>query len=188
MRAKVLAQNLAQRPWIWHLGEPGRPAFELLRTRSHSWPVRPVEVSIAISGRSFCGRHNAHQSDRTPNPPAAGRVSGVTGHEGLGYIKFTKKIKRCQKKWPFKRGGRPRGGRWWGVLLYLNTWVLNSVKMDLTYGLSHAINNHAQAIAINFWTFFFFFYPRLILAFRYCRCPSDNSSTVQARIKFGLEM
>ena len=93
-------------------------AGQPLRTRSHSWPVRPVEVSIAISGRSFCGLHNAHQGDRTPNPPAAGRVSGVTGHEGLGYIKFTKKIKRCQKKWPFKRGGRPRGGRWWGVLLY----------------------------------------------------------------------
>ena len=120
MRARVLAQNLAQRPWIdTSTSLAGQP----LRTHSHSWPVRPVEVSIAISGRSFCGRHNAHQGDRTPNPPAAGRVSGVTGHEGLGYIKFTKKIKRCQKKWPFKRGGRPRGGRWWGVLLYSHLQV-----------------------------------------------------------------
>ena len=122
MRARVLAQNLAQRPWIWHLGEPGRPAFENSQSQLAGQARRGVNCNLwpLLLWPTY---DNAHQGDRTPNPPAAGRVNGVTGHGGLGYIKFTKKIKRCQKKWPFKRGGRPRGGRWWGVLLYVYIYI-----------------------------------------------------------------
>ena len=54
---------------------------------------------------------------RTPNPPAAGRISRVTGHEKLGNIKSINKIKikRCQKKmavqtrWPATGGATGEG-------------------------------------------------------------------------------
>ena len=37
---------------------------------------------------------------RTPNPPAAGRISRVTGHEKLGYIKSINKINSLKVCWP----------------------------------------------------------------------------------------
>ena len=65
MRARVLAQNLAQRPWIWHLGEPGRPAFENSQSQlagqarqgvnCNLWPLLLWPTSVPV------GKHNNRQ-------------------------------------------------------------------------------------------------------------------------------
>ena len=89
---------------------------------------------------------------RTPNPPATGRISRVTGHEKLSYIKSMNKIKRCQKKMAVQTRWPATGGPLVRVFSVVNSLKVCWPTVDSIIMLGFfPPNGHSQVTQVFSW-------------------------------------